>query len=334
MALQQSSNTTSWGPRFSWLKPRLALIGLCVMICLAVSRLSEHALVAVWGLLALLAMGILIPVLLSRLLRVELTCQADRGIAGDPLVLAVRVSGWLPKWMRPAMAIRVQHYGTLPVDSTGQLILPNSRRGVLDLSAARLIISAPFGLIDASRPVSRAPAVTVWPRCIVPVITAEGPRRQCIEHGANSYLVGDAAEMAGVRSYRRGDRLRTIHWAQTARQDRLMVREQMGNARRILEAALDLRFEAHESDEAFESAVSLCAGLAVSTSKTEAVRLWIGEHCFELDSLTTPNPTLDALAIVERSAAVPARFKDDQVLWITSALQAGIDQARSLWVRA
>ena len=51
--------------------------------------------------------------------------------------------------------------------------------------------------------------------------------------------------MSGVRPFRAGDWLRHVHWAQTAKHDRLIVRERQATGRRSVELVIDVDREAH-----------------------------------------------------------------------------------------
>jgi uncharacterized protein (DUF58 family) len=141
--------------------------------------------------------------------------------------------------------------------------LPTSQRGVFELGPLRLELSDPFGLsqqvtigcpgslltvhptVDAIRP-NPSPAVADPDRRVpLPVVGR----------------IGD--EFYGLREYRVGDDLRRVHWASTARNDQLMIRQPQNLLQGRLTVAVDLRSTIHDA-ASLEAALSAAASIVMA----------------------------------------------------------------------
>lgn len=68
--------------------------------------------------------------------------------------------------------------------------------------------------------------------------------------------------MTGTRPYRQGDRLRSIHWSQTARRDSLVVTERQAAARCLVVVVCDAQaFRHDETGEVLETAIRVAASV-------------------------------------------------------------------------
>ncbi|MGF1633183.1 MAG: DUF58 domain-containing protein [Phycisphaerae bacterium] len=162
--------------------------------------------------------------------RVRLTVAPSRPREGDAVVLRLTGRRWLPV---PLPGVRLEcgrvESGlfavglSLPAAVKLDLAVPftPSHFGVVPPDTLRLACGFPFGVWAVRVPVGHE-AVVVWP--------AKRPGR------AVSASLGEAAsaaasrgsdgpETCGVRPWRRGDRLRQVHWPSSARTDQLIVRE-------------------------------------------------------------------------------------------------------------
>lgn len=101
------------------------------------------------------------------------------------------------------------------------------QRGVFSLKRARLSCAWPFGFVERHRASS-------GPRTDILVRPAAFPIRRLphpatdnpVMEGADSFLSrGAHSDFAGVRPHRDGDSMRLVHWAASARQQQLVVRE-------------------------------------------------------------------------------------------------------------
>jgi len=99
------------------------------------------------------------------------------------------------------------------------------RRGGYRLGPAKLAGGDPFGLFPMSRPVPATHQVVVMP-LTVPLSSfvlpaGQRPGGEALRHRAHQVT----PSAAGVRDYAPGDGFNRIHWASTARRDRLIVKE-------------------------------------------------------------------------------------------------------------
>jgi uncharacterized protein (DUF58 family) len=85
-----------------------------------------------------------------------------------------------------------------------------------------------------------------------------------VEGNVTRNKVGSTGDVLGVRPYRRGDSPRRIHWAQSAKHDRLVVCELQSNSRPVVLIVLDADPAAHTPgpDGSREWAVRVAASLA------------------------------------------------------------------------
>jgi uncharacterized protein (DUF58 family) len=139
------------------------------------------------------------------------------------------------------------------------------RRGLYPLSTPRLSSGFPFGLWQSKRDLPHEAPLLVWPRTYLvgPVPTVQGDQQ--LEGVVSRSKVGNSGDVLGVRPYRRGDSPRRIHWAQSARHDRLIVCELQANARPVVQLVLDTDPRVHVGDgpdASREWAIRVLASLA------------------------------------------------------------------------
>ena len=138
-------------------------------------------------------------------------------------------------------------------------------RGSYPRRPPRIACGFPFGLWSASRPLLVVTPLLVWPRTY-----AVGPIPEVgVGHSDEglSYRdrAGDWGDPLGVRPYRRGDRFRRIHWAQTAQRGELMVCEVQASATPRVLIVLDSRPEVHSGrgpNSSLEWAIRVAASFA------------------------------------------------------------------------
>ena len=155
-------------------------------------------------------------------------------------------------------------------------IVPH-RRGLLPSGEVRIRNGFPFGLADVSQPVLDVDSTLVWPQCepLQGSPPAEGSVLNLV--GALADKAGNDGETIGVRCYREGDRLRNIHWAQTVRSQKLMVRERQTISSTAATVLLDLSPNHHTGfgiDSSFEWAIRIAASICLQLHRTNSsVRL-------------------------------------------------------------
>ena len=151
------------------------------------------------------------------------------------------------------------------------------RRGLLPCGEVKVKNGFPFGLADVSKAVPETSKTLVWParHSLEGNPPSDDTRFNLI--GALSDRSGNDGETIGVRSYREGDRMRNIHWAQTIRAQRLMVRERQTPSATIATVLLDLTADHHTGEginNSFEWAIRIAASICEKLHRAQSsVRL-------------------------------------------------------------
>ena len=135
------------------------------------------------------------------------------------------------------------------------------KRGVYTFGPLQAHTSAPFGLFRSRRRVEAPLDVTVYPKAL-PMQATFGPGhlQGRLPHTGPPALGG---EFRGSREYQTGDHYRSIHWRNSARQAKLMVKEfdqlPQGEVTVAFETALDL---GDGKDTTLEYSIKIAASLA------------------------------------------------------------------------
>ncbi|MHB1536460.1 MAG: DUF58 domain-containing protein [Acidimicrobiales bacterium] len=152
-------------------------------------------------------------------------------------------------------------------------------RGVFDVGPLVVTLGDPLGLARKERVVAPASRLCVHPpvEVIRPPLAAWGMDRPA---ATGSLMLGPSGEeFFAVREYRSGDDLRRVHWASTARLDRLMIRQDETLWRGQCSVVVDLRaggdgpgaLEAGLSAAASVADAALAAGIPVQLVTTAGV---------------------------------------------------------------
>ena len=134
-------------------------------------------------------------------------------------------------------------------------------RGVFKFEPIEVETSAPFGLFRARRTLEAPLELTVYPM-VLPMGTTFNPGYLQGHTPDNSPPV-TSGKFRGSREFQRGDRLRNIHWRNTARSGRLMVKEFDRTPQGEVRLAFNPGFESGNGrDTTLEYAVKIAAGVA------------------------------------------------------------------------
>lgn len=128
----------------------------------------------------------------------------------------------------------------IPVFCTATFRIPISPeyRGRYPVQIPNLTCSFPFGIWTARKPLQHVQPVEVLPLIIPCHEEVELSGKQIAETGAG-HRASTHGDFLGVREFRRGDSLRSIHWVQSARLDSLIVCERGGPQQQHVEIHLD-----------------------------------------------------------------------------------------------
>lgn len=220
----------------------------------------------------LLAMGLVLPGLMVWPVRGRLVFSPTRCRAGDAVdvrlelynrawypVAGLELSGWveglaLPEVIGPRRTVCVT-VRWVP-----------SRRGCYPQGEVVLVSGFPLGLVERWKPVEVAEREGVRGVVVHPdEVPVEMPTLEMSSRPGEALLAGrrsgNTGELTGLRPYRRGDAVRDIHWRQTARQGRLIVRERQLPANPRVVLVLDADAGSYTSDGHRERAISVAAWL-------------------------------------------------------------------------
>ncbi|MDN3442910.1 DUF58 domain-containing protein [Microbacterium sp. APC 3901] len=159
--------------------------------------------------------------------------------------------------------------GEYPSES-GQLsyLITGVRRGVWPIGPLVLRTVDPFGLAQREQAFGETRSVTVVPEVFtLAPLTVKVGAAGGTAHTSSSRL-GQGSDNLSPRRYISGDSMRRIHWRATAHRGQLMVRqeeeESSPDALVILDrSAARWARPGDDEDPAFETAVSMCASVAV-----------------------------------------------------------------------
>lgn len=299
-----------WANRFVyWLKSPLWCLVLAVGASAACGYAVHTGLFWLTGILsALLLLGIVWPWAAVRAVRGSVWLGNQRAHVGDSALLEVRL--W-NRWVIPIWGVVVHLDGptaATPLAASIGCVLPRTRpeytwrvtptaRGVYPTSGAWISTSFPFGLFEARRRLEVEGQFIVWPETVNLRGLPDAVEFEPHEERFAERLVGDSGDLLGTRGFREGDSLRRVHWAQTARQGRLIVCERQAPVACTVKLQVDDTVRDHDAlEQVLRVAASIATSLARQHASVEARigsdRLTIGPSEGDLSRF------LDALARV------------------------------------
>lgn len=145
-------------------------------------------------------------------------------------------------------------------------------RDVFDLNRLQGGSTFPTGLVKSGRKSRQSDRLVVYPK-VTPVLELEVPHSRNHQPGgiAVASQVGESTEFLGTRDFRRGDRLRDIHWPSSARTGRLITREFQEEYFVRLAVVLDVEAPKARDERRLEQAISLTAGLTDALARKDYI---------------------------------------------------------------
>jgi len=228
------------------------------------------------GVLVVVALGVIWPWLSLRGLDGSVAFDRGRATEGESVDVRLTLRNRLP-WAAWGLAVRNGFGGdsSEPVAGIASALRRRTvlchwpfrpaHRGVYPLAPPLLSSGFPFGLWEKRRELSVETPLIVWPRTypVGPIPPVSGDHQ--VEGNVSRSKVGTNGDVLGVRPYRRGDSPRRIHWAQSARHDRLIVCELQSNSRPVIQLVLDADPGVHAGtgpDSSREWAIRIVASFA------------------------------------------------------------------------
>lgn len=176
------------------------------------------------------------------------------------------------------------------------------RRGRFAGGEAKVTCGAPFGLMTTRRTIPVGSDVTVVPRWVdlraFPLAEPSSSPSDVLHERPRA---GGGEEFLGVRGFRPGDPLRSIHWRSTARAGTLVVKEyeqEISNRTALVLAGAD---HGEGTGSSFETLVSACASVGLHALSLNHPVLAVAPRDEHIDHLIDPsrNGLLDWLATVQ-----------------------------------
>lgn len=320
--------------RLPWIAPTAHGGWLLVIVAALIAGgryLGLHLVRDAGLLLACVAAAALAAALLKVAIRIATFVRSRPRLVGPTRVQVGETARWIlaagrtgryyPAWVlwRTPESRELQ----ILVEGRSDLLFAPSQRGPCRLKAGSLLFTDPLGLWRAHVPLRAELEALALPR---PVMVGDLPMGG--EVSADRLRADRGDDLAGLRDYRRGDHLSSVHWRQSARLDRLVVVDAERPARVRRTVLLDTRAGSYDTapaapgtpgaqpvrrsgrsgraeDGAFETAVSLAAGVLGAWESTGAdLRLVMGRRVLEADAGGHEGimPLLEALALVGLTA--------------------------------
>ncbi len=138
------------------------------------------------------------------------------------------------------------------------------RRGLYPSGVSQLASGFPFGIWYARDDIQTNSELIVWPRTVKLASVPAVKGNELTSTGVLINQAGQEGDVLAVRPYRRGDALKHVHWAQTARHSRLIVCERQTAAHRLVEVIIDTDPRNHQfnnADSSFEWNIRVGASL-------------------------------------------------------------------------
>jgi hypothetical protein len=253
------------------------LLGLGVLALVAASRTNWRELV-VLGVTCLLLLALCLPFLLGRTrVRVVISLEPSRVVAGSSVSGGVDVTNtsgrrMLPTTLELPVGESVHRYGVpaLAAEATNEesFTVRTERRGVIGVGPAITRRGDALGVFSRDSVWAPLQEILVRPPLVPLEEMGAGLLRDLEGVSTNSLSQSDLAFHA-LREYVAGDDLRHVHWRSSAKamgasgEAQLLVRQYLDTRRSHATVVVDDARDAWGSDEAFETAMSVSASILV-----------------------------------------------------------------------
>lgn len=136
-----------------------------------------------------------------------------------------------------------------------------TRRMRTNVVIENAVSSFPFGFLSKFLPGECESEIRVWPRRIA-YTRYRNPEVSGLLQGRSSKRQGVSGELIGLRHYEKGDAQRMIHWKVSAKQGRLIVKQNATETQSLLDIVVDPASYLWKSEAPFETMCSFAASLA------------------------------------------------------------------------
>ncbi|MEY2727718.1 MAG: hypothetical protein RLZZ458_3585 [Planctomycetota bacterium] len=248
-----------------WLKDPFWCLLLALGLSMVVGIFVNPMVLLLSGVLgALAALAAVLPWLTMRGLECSVSVEQSRGRVGESLGIRLRIRNrrvW-PAWGValtggfPAAVGEDQFLSgggvglalaKIPACSEMEFVwrLKPGTHGSYPADIPQLETGFPFGIFRARRPVNVEGRAIVWPATVILSGLPDAPAAGGQEESLSDRAAGESGDLLGTRLFRAGDSLRRVHWAQTARQQQLVVSERQSQGGSLVRVLVDSRRESY-----------------------------------------------------------------------------------------
>lgn len=333
-----TSDYTPWANKYVyWLKTPIGILLSLATVALTMGIfVTPQGYVLLLTILAVVGLGVVWPWVGLRGISCELKFRTRRCREGEKAEVIVEI---INRWPIPVWGLAVENGFFVDDSDNGEADAAVAlaripgwsrcefvwrfqplQRGVYPQAPPRIVTEFPFGLWKAKRPVKVQQELTVWPKTyrLSNFPLPQGNHRSVTS--PSDQQSGHEGERTGVRPFRQGDSLRTIHWSLTARHGRFIVSERQGSAQTRARIYVDLNQDSHRGlgpDGTFEWAIRIAASIA-----TELVQQ---HNIVVLDFGTHEEQMTGAQASIHRAMDRLARLKPVQQMATGRKTSSGCD---------
>lgn len=164
------------------------------------------------------------------------------------------------------------------------------------------VSSFPFGFLSKYLPGECEQEIRVWPKRIS-YTRYRSPEVPGALQGKSSKRQGTSGELIGLRQYEKGDPLRSIHWKVSAKQGRLIVKQNATETQSLFDLVVDPASFLWDDESSFEKMCSFAASLAEDLfleGKIDNCYI-VGGASVRIQRVTDLEAFFDALAELEPS---------------------------------
>ena len=315
-----SADFCPWINRYVyWLKTPVWLLLLAIVGSTVCGIFLNPLVLVLTALLAAISViGVVLPWIAIRGIECHVSFDIPRTRMGTPAIVRLSMKNTLPfpVWGLSLIKGFAQDDSTAGNEGVALARVPGwstveyswpfkaTRRGFYPNSTPEVETGFPFGLFRARRSVSTDGQLIVWPSTVSLEGMPDASESRQTEDRFSERRVGEFGDMMGTRIFRAGDSLRRVHWAQTARQQTMIVTERQAPAMTSVRVVLDLSEASHAQPErkstvelAVKTAASVCESLHRQHARVELV---LGdEQLVAGDSATGFHRVMDSLAVAE-----------------------------------
>lgn len=273
---------------FYWLKKPLGWVISAIAFSLLVGVIiGPQGYILAFSFLALLVLGLAWPWLSMKGVRCQLILPDRRVEENQELEMIFRVTNFWPlpifglmikgEFLQgsddgESVAFALKRVGAW-TESEFRIPITPRRRGKLPTGEVTVANGFPFGLMDIAKTVDAFRPALVWPSSVtLDGFPVSDSTRFCLR-GTLRDKAGNSGDSIGVRPYRAGDRLRNIHWTQSARSQKLMSRERQSISSTTTTVFLDLSpndHTGHGVESSYEWTIRIAASICTHMHETHS----------------------------------------------------------------